>query len=216
MTENGNGRIIRFKVGEIVGPLSLKYDGGREVDSTYGAKQVLFSVVDQSTGGEKLMYTEVAVANRIEALKIRAGEPFTITKQEKKCWDIRRVTPPAPPYCSAPAPPKATAAAAPEPDSQLAQQLRASLAPAINGAPKLVPIAGNPTGQTADRYAEAQLQIERQLEVALKCSIAAFAKAEQFATEINYAVRFEAQHVYGAAVTIIIGAQRNGNGNGGH
>ena len=51
---------------------------------------------------------------------------------------------------------------------------------------------------------------------ALKTAIAAMAEAEKFAKEINYGVRFEAQHIYGLACTILIGKQREANGNGGY
>jgi hypothetical protein len=223
--------IVRFETNK---PFegALRYAGpGEEVDGRYGP-QVLYTLID----GRK-MYLALRANRKFQELRLGAGELFSIIKAETVNgqkrgveWRITRIDPPGDPAPATPPRPPAprtqtAPAPAPEPvwpkaeapASQLEAQLRASMRPGAPPAPgaKLVPIAGNPEGQASAQELAATLAVSTTLLTALKTSISAFAEAEKFAKEINYAVRFEPQHIYGAAVSLVIGKQRE-NGNGGY
>ncbi|MCU0229685.1 MAG: hypothetical protein MUF01_18800 [Bryobacterales bacterium] len=59
--------------------VALRFATPREIQGRYGT-QMMFTV--QHEGEEKLMFFDPRTAQRIEALELRAGEPFTIMKQE--------------------------------------------------------------------------------------------------------------------------------------
>src|ERR1039458_5018468 len=58
--------------------VALKYNDGKEVTGQYG-DQVLYTLTDG-----RVMYVPPIVKKKIEELGIGRGEPFTITKAEKK------------------------------------------------------------------------------------------------------------------------------------
>ncbi len=78
--------------------LTLRFASGMLVEGRYG-NQKMFTVADH-LGTEFVLYLPVEVGDRIEALQLRAGEPFRLMKREVKErgrrtveWVIGRVDP---------------------------------------------------------------------------------------------------------------------------
>ena len=190
--------ILRFEANTPV-QVALKFDGGRDVEGRYGP-QVLYTLADG-----RLMYLEPKAARRIDELKITAGEPFSICKREVKNgqrsgiqWEVKRMEPVpkpggpklvspggvyAPPQCSngQEAKPGLFFEAEPLTDCDAATTLETQLRASIPGLAKL--------------------------EYALKTAIAAAAGAEQFGSQIGYAVHFAPDDIR----AIAIGALMNGS-----
>jgi hypothetical protein len=207
--------ILRFEANSPV-HVALKFDGGRDVDGRYGP-QVLYTLTDG-----RLMYLEPKAAHRIDELKIRVGEPFSICKREIKNgqkrtveWEVNRLEPvPATARLEIVAPDggkersatKSTLRAANEP-GRAAQPTnrRAAAAPTLNK-PELAVNGGAAT--TLESQLRASLPGIAKLEYALKTAIAAAAEAEQFGHAIGYVVRFAPQDIRAMAITVF---GKNGN-----
>jgi hypothetical protein len=194
--------ILRFETNTPV-QVTLKYEGGRDVDGRYGP-QVLYTLPDG-----RLMYLEPKAARRIDELKITAGEPFSICKREvpngqKRTveWDVQRLEPlPAtaqlelvrPPGANKPVAAKSTPRAAKtEPGSTAKMPALEELEQAVTD------IAGRPL----ETQLRASIPEIAKLEHALKTAIAAAAGAEQFGHRVGYPVRFTPDDIRTMALTV--------------
>jgi hypothetical protein len=212
-------KILRFVTDTPV-EVSLKYDGGRDVDGRYGP-QVLYTLSD-----DRLMYLERKVARQIEELNITTGELFSICRREIKNgqkrsfeWEVERVE-------SVP----------PRSEPTLVQLISADESVISLPAQSLVDIQPSDVGQHSNGSTAAKPEVNQQhqavngnvpvplaskvrpsissttkLEFALKTAIAAAAGAEQFGHEIGYVVRFAPDDIRAMAITVLInGSRENG------
>jgi hypothetical protein len=205
--------------------IALRCIDGTRVEGRYGDR-VRYTLADART-----MLVPPVVAERINALEIKPGEPFQICKRKTRNghrnsihWQVEKLG---------------------ESETQLEQDLRASLerlkAPEITRTPEIAaPPASvippntfyelgvlamdngtrnghsGPTGSGETPAAPTQPSTaddtprlpDTQLAHALKTAIAAAADAETFAKTLNYNIRFSTEDVRSMGITVLIGMQQ--------
>jgi hypothetical protein len=169
--------ILRFTP-EVPVEVALKYPTGKPVQGHDGT-DMMFTLVDG-----RLMFLAPPIAAQIDAMQIRAGEPFWITRNAGKSgvkgsvsWDIRRPNAGSPVIQAPPARPE-------------------------------VPTNGNPHPVTSGNGFNSD--VRTQAESAVMTAIEACWKGEKYAASIGFACHFEHEDVRALANTILIGAQQNG------
>jgi hypothetical protein len=176
--------------------VALKFPGpGKEVHGYKGTDE-MYTLADG-----RLMFLEIPVAEKLDALQLAPGEPVRITKLKGKPgvkdsvkWDIRRAS-------STPAPAVATLETAPDlwPD----------------GADFETPASTNGNGAAAHTNGNGgagstNAQVKTQALDAVKTAIDACLKGSQYAASIGFPINFEHEDVRALANTILIGMQQNG------
>ena len=204
--------ILRFEI-NIPVQVSLKCDGGRDVDGRYGP-QVLYTLADG-----RLMYLEPKAARQIEELKIIAGELFLICKREVKSgqktsvqWEVSRVG--SMPKSGGPTlvqPAEVSMSAALQSSRTTAVSCPAQSPQRSNGQAAMpglfteaMPVAGNDADIPLETQLRSSIPELAKLEYALKTAIAAAAGAEQFGNQIGYVVHFGPNDIRAMAIDVFI------------
>lgn len=164
--------------------VALKYASGKHVTSKYfGGEQVMYSLL---AGG--VMYVPVIVEKQLQELNVKPGQPVEILKEQAEGqtrWTVKRI-----------------------------EQARKPMATAQNGqaAARIVDEAENLDGPDISTNAETRDSVEtiaeRNLELALRISISAAKKAEEFGQQIGKPIQFDKNDVRSMALTLVI----NGRG----
>lgn len=211
--------ILRFETNVPV-KVALAYEEGKLVDGRFG-DQWMYTLAD-----ERVMYAAPIVAERIQKLGVRKGEPFTICKREVKDglkkrieWQVAR--PGAEELRSQ------GAKKAPDPiaaGTKLGEQLWDSLPMAAQAAAGPRPVARpdaavaararlggtHNTGQDSTCPTPAAPRKRQILEAALRAAVDAAVETESYAKERNYPLHFDAEQVWKMAATLFIQAKEGG------
>jgi hypothetical protein len=174
--------ILRFEP-NVATQVRLKFPSGRHVDGKFG-EQVMFSLLDGN-----IMYVPVIVEKQLQALQVRRGQPVEICKQQedgKTEWKVALV--------------KATSAPAQPPAPKPAARAQA------NGS------NGHAKPQAAAELLDGTQDLDHpdtdpprsQLEHALKISLEAAKRAEQFSHQIGHPIQFDKDDIRLLAQTLVI------------
>ena len=193
--------VLRFAP-EVPVEVALKFPTGKPVQGHDGT-DMMFTLVDG-----RLMFLAPPVAAQLDAMRIRPGEPFWITRNAGKSgvkgsvsWDIRRPNAGSPANAREPG-----YSQGPDADPFIATPHEQA-----NGAaarPEMPPANGTCHAPTSGNgYAS---DIRTQAESAVMTAIEACAKGAKYAASINFPINFEHEDVRALANTILIGMQQNG------
>jgi len=184
--------------------LQLKYASGKHVTNNYGREEVMFSLQDG-----RLMYVPLIVEKQIQALQVRPGQTIEVCKHQsdgRTEWKVRRIEAAQP----APQPKPAARAAANGASSKAVSSNHSSSSQSrssqSNGhaqpAAELIDQTENLDGPDLESFAE------RHLEQALRISLMAAKKAEEYGQKIGKPIQFDKNDVRAMAATLLI----NGRG----
>jgi pyruvate/2-oxoglutarate dehydrogenase complex dihydrolipoamide acyltransferase (E2) component len=160
----------------------LQYGDGVEQNGRYGPQ------FRWSLEGDKIMWVDPAVDEQLHKLGAKPGAAFLITKRELKqgarratSWSVERAAKENTATGGAPA-------------------VNVSATPATEPTKNAVQPQAN-TGEPVSSFG---------LEAALSAAIIAAQKAEKYAADHNYSLRFTAEDIRAFANTLLIGAQQRG------
>lgn len=175
--------ILQWQANEPV-QVQLKFQSGKHVAGRFG-EQVMFSLMDGN-----IMYVPLIVEKHIQALQIRRGQPVEICKHQedgKTEWKVRRIE------------------AKPAPSEPNPAQPKPAVRAETNGKPQA---AAELLEQTDSLDSAVESYAERNLEQALRISLMAAKKAEEYGASIGKPVQFDTADIRLMANTMLI----NGRG----
>jgi hypothetical protein len=180
--------ILRFEA-NVPCRVQLKYQSGKPSEGKFGP-QVMFSLMDGN-----IMYVPEIVSKLLLALQVRRGQPVEICKHQadgKTEWKVTRIEASQP--AKAEPEPKAQTTPNPKPNGRTNGHAQPAAA--------LLEQAPNLDGPDVESYAE------RSLEQALRISLMAAKKAEEYGQTIGKPIQFDKNDVRAMAATLLI----NGRG----